>query len=436
MVGVTSCLKKAPKLPPLWMSGGGRVMAKEIVSFLPIVNFTELKDLKFDEIIDVRTPLEYAEDHVEGAINLPVLSNEERAQVGTLYSTDKLQGRKVGAALIAKNISNHILEHFKDKELDYKPLVYCWRGGQRSRSMATILKEIGFSPSLMQGGYKAYRKEICTYLCGAQGSYPEENVLDDIQLIRISGATGSGKTLLLKALEERGEQILDLEFLAKHKGSILGDYPDEGQPAQKGFETLLFNYIQNLKDDRVVWVENEGSKIGSCNVPRRLWEKMCSSPRVHITVDLEDRTNYILKDYDYLIHNPELKLPDLLKKIEKYAGKKTCDKWLKLLEEKNYRDLVLGLIKYYDDSYKVPSGEALDSLAMPSGLLLDPEQLANSQYLTSFIKIGEELIQKNIENKSKEATKTANHDDIEHSDGVKQDTVNETTDNLSKLQVS
>jgi len=386
------------------MPEGSKGTQKEIVYLsLPIVSFTEIQNHTFDEIIDVRTPLEFAEDHVQGAINLPVLNNEQRAEVGTLYSKDTLQGRKVGAALIASNISDHIMNHFKDKSLDYKPLVYCWRGGQRSRSMTTILKEIGFQPSLMQGGYKQYRKHICNYLCieePGEGNGQTKKKLDKIKLIRISGHTGSGKTLLLKALEDRGEQILDLEFFAKHKGSILGDYPDSGQPSQKWFETVLYNYIESLETDKVVWVENEGSKIGSVNVSRRLFEKMCRSPRVHINVSLEDRVDYILKDYDYLIHNKELKLPELLKRIEKYAGKKTCTAWLKHLEEKNYRELVIGLIKYYDASYKTPIGDAMTTLPMPSGLLLDIEKLASSQYIDTFITIGKEYLEKITEETS------------------------------------
>ncbi|XP_023346600.1 uncharacterized protein LOC111715500 isoform X2 [Eurytemora carolleeae] len=264
---------------PAMISMGTKYTAKEVVSILPIVGFTELKKFTFSEIIDVRTPLEFAEDRIRGAINLPVLNNEQRAEVGTLYCSDKLKGRKVGAALISRNISDHILNHFKEKDLNYKPLIYCWRGGQRSRSMAIILKEIGFQPVLLQGGYKAYRQHVCSYLCQEKTEDQPLTNLDKIRLVRISGATGSGKTLLLKALKARGEQILDLEDLAKHKGSILGDYPSENQPSQKGFESDLFNNIEELSPSSVVWIENEGSRVGNVGVSRRLWEKMCKSPR-------------------------------------------------------------------------------------------------------------------------------------------------------------
>ena len=260
--------------------------------------------------------------------------------------------------------------------------------------MATILKEIGFSPSLMQAGYKAYRKHVCTYL-----TYAEEEKtavlgvtnLDRLNLVRISGVTGSGKTLILKALQARGEQILDLEDLAKHKGSILGDYPDEPQPSQKAFETALYNELERLDDSRVVWVENEGSKIGNIGVSRRLWEKMCASPRVHIRVDLEDRADYILRDYKYLLeNNTSLDLPGLLKRLEKYAGAKKHDHWMKLLKEARHRELVLSLMEYYDASYRVPTGTPLSDCVMPPGLLTDWQSLVHSEYISQFITIGQE----------------------------------------------
>jgi len=418
-------LQRAPNLKSM----GTKYTAKEVVSVLPIVNFTNIHKHKFHEIIDVRTPWEYAEDHVQGSINIPVLSNEERAQVGTLYASDKLQGRKVGAALITRNISDHILNHFKDKDLDYSPLVYCWRGGQRSRSMATILKEIGFQPSLMQGGYKAYRKHVCTYLTyeeSEKSAVLGQTNLDRQKWIRISGVTGSGKTLLLKALKERGEQILDLEDLAKHKGSILGDYPDAKQPSQKGFETLLYNEIEQLDASAVVWLENEGSKIGNIGVSRRVWEKMCVSPRVHIKVDLQDRAEYILQDYNYLIENAALDLPGLLKRLEKYAGGKKFAHWIKLLGDKQHKELVLSLMEYYDASYRVPSGTPLRECCMPAGLLLDWEKMVASDYITDFINIGQQHLQTTLET---ETTCDLNNG---HSDAVNSsiDTVNKPVDSV------
>jgi len=404
----------------------GKPFATEVVSILPLVPFTEIKQQKkaFDEIIDVRTPLEFAEDHIEGAINLPVLSNEQRAQVGTQYSNDKLAGRKIGAALIARNISDHILNHFQDKDLEYRPLIYCWRGGQRSRSMATILKEIGFHPTLLQGGYKSYRKHICTHLCSED--FVADSQLDKLKFIRVSGVTGSGKTLLLKALEARGEQILDLEDLAKHKGSILGDYPDESQPSQKYFETKLYNKIETLSSDRVVWLENEGSKIGNIGVSRRVWEKMCQSPRIHIKVALEDRVDYILKDYQYFIERKKAELPSLFQRLEKYAGKKSCAAWTKLHEEGEYRKLVESLIGYYDASYKVPSGPSLSDYNIPSGLLLEPALLAESDLVNSIIALG--LDYHNNHQEAPVAPQPSNGSTADNCGGVSQNDANKSAD--------
>jgi len=378
-------VKRFKRMSSKEMKEAKAINPKEVVSVLPVMPFQDIALGNFDEIIDCRTPLEFQEDHVLGSINLPVLSNEERAEVGTLYCSDKLKGRKVGAAKIARNISDHILDHFKDKDLEYRPLVYCWRGGQRSRSMATILKEIGFQPTLLQAGYKAYRQNITKFLCNGYDESPDD-IIRDLNFIRISGVTGSGKTLLLQALQARGEQILDLEDLAKHKGSILGDYPDEPQPSQKFFETKLFNEIHKLNTGSVIWLENEGSKIGNIGVSRRVWEKMCRSPRVHIKVDLDDRIDYVLKDYKYLIEND--KLPDLLKRLEKYAGNKTYTAWIKLNDEGKYRELVKDLIKYYDSSYKTPTGPALREFNIPPGYLLNESEYTASALLTEFIQTG------------------------------------------------
>jgi len=380
------------------------------VSVLPIVAFGDVKRNDYHEIIDVRTPLEFQEDHVEGAINLPVLSNDERAEVGLLYSKDKMTGRKIGAAKITRNISDHILNHFKDKDMHYKPLVYCWRGGQRSRSMAAVLKEIGFQPSLIQGGYKAYRKHVCSLLLNEDNN--QQTTLDKLHFIRISGHTGSGKTLLLKALEARGEQILDLEDLAKHKGSILGDYPDAAQPSQKWFDTQLYNSIETLNDSSVVWLENEGSKIGNINVSRRMWEKMCKSPRVHMSVDLEDRLNYIMKDYDYLIERKDTVGPALLKRLEKYAGKKTYTNWMKMLERGEHRDLCASLMEYYDASYKVPTGEALREFCVPSGLLMD-EKLPESSFVDEIISFGQHYVE-NLPKEDLQASTNGHTDDLKN----------------------
>jgi len=347
---------------------------------------------QYDEIIDVRTPLEFEEDHMFGAINLPVLSNEQRVQVGTLYHKDRMAGRKLGAALITANISKHILEHFTSKAGNYRPLVYCWRGGQRSRSMALILREIGFQAAIFQGGYKEYRQLVRETVQESE----LRNRIDEFKFILMSGTTGSGKSLILETLEKRGEQMIHLELLARHKGSVLGNYPGEVQPSQKLFESQLFHLLQFQMDpSKVVWLEYESFKIGNITVPKKLSNKMLVSDRVHIEATLDDRVTYILQDYSYICADPEA-LKATLRRLDRLAGKKVVDSWRKLVDEGQFEQLVRNLVvDYYDRCYRIPRGEALEVFHLPGGLILDKIALLNSALVGRLIDLGESHLSQN-----------------------------------------
>lgn len=189
----------------------------------------------FDAVIDVRSPAEFADDHIPGAINLPVLNDDERARVGTIYKQESpFAARKVGAALVSRNIARHLDEHFADKPKEYRPLVYCWRGGQRSGSFAIILSQIGFRATVLGGGYKTYRGQVMDGLREVSGRF-EFRVL--------AGRTGSGKTRVLREMAALGGQVLDLEELAVHRGSLLGSEPGCPQPPQRLFESLLYQRL-------------------------------------------------------------------------------------------------------------------------------------------------------------------------------------------------
>lgn len=190
---------------------------------------------RFSDVIDVRSPAEFADDRIPGAINLPVLDDAERVRVGTIYKqVSPFEARKVGAALVSRNIARHIDDHFVRQGKDYRPLVYCWRGGQRSGSLATVLSQIGFRVTVLQGGYKTYRGEVMDRLRDLPKRF-------DFRIL--AGATGSAKTRVLRALDAAGGQVLDLEDLACHRGSLLGPEPDAPQPAQRLFESLLHHRL-------------------------------------------------------------------------------------------------------------------------------------------------------------------------------------------------
>jgi tRNA 2-selenouridine synthase len=297
----------------------------------------------FDDILDVRSPAEYADDHIPGAISVPVLDDEQRARVGTLYKqSSPFEARKLGAALIARNIASHIERDFIDKPKDWRPLVYCWRGGQRSGAMAHILSQIGWAAGQLQGGYKAYRQRVRTEL----------QILPSRFNFRVlCGPTGSGKSRLLKVLEARGAQVLDLETLANHRGSLLGGLPDSPQPSQKGFETQLWNTLRNLDPQRPVFVEAESRKIGVLSLPDELLHAIRQADCIRLEANLHARTTLLLEDYDHFLNQPQL----LLERLDQLAplhSRQTLTHWRQLAESAEWRQLVTELLEgHYDPAY-------------------------------------------------------------------------------------
>jgi len=247
----------------------------------------------FDMIIDVRSPGEFAEDHLPGAVNLPVLSDAERAQVGTVYvQQSRFTARRFGAAHVARNVAHHLETALADRPGGFKPLVYCWRGGMRSNAMATILSQVGWRTTVLSGGYRTYRREVVARLY--DGELPLEFVLLD-------GQTGVGKTELLGRLAGMGLQTLDLEGLAAHRGSLFGALAGRAQPSQKLFESRLLAALDAVEPGRPVVAEAESSKIGDRMVPPALWTRLAEAPRIELTAERADRAQYIVTTYADLI---------------------------------------------------------------------------------------------------------------------------------------
>jgi tRNA 2-selenouridine synthase len=248
-----------------------------------MANVTQLAE--FDEVVDVRTPREYVEDHVPGAVNRPVLSDDERARVGTMYKqVSAFSGRKLGAALVSRNIGEHVETSFMDKPRAWRPLVYCWRGGQRSAAMVHVLREIGWDAQQLEGGYRAYRRAVTADL----------PLLARRHRFRVvCGLTGSGKTLLLQALHGLGAQVLDLEQLAAHRGSVLGNVPDRPQPAQKMFESGIWSRLRSFDVDRPVFVESESKRIGALQLPDDLALAMRGSECVWVESEMAARVQHL-----------------------------------------------------------------------------------------------------------------------------------------------
>jgi tRNA 2-selenouridine synthase len=259
---------------------------------------TTVDDLAaFDTVIDVRSPSEYALDHIPGAINCPVLDDEERARVGTTYvQVSAFEARKIGGALVARRIADHLEAHFRDQPRQWRPLVYCWRGGMRSGSLVTWMRMVGWDAQQLQGGYKSWRRHVIDRIAALAPQLP---------LRVLCGPTGSAKTRVLGALAAAGEQVLDLEDLAAHRGSVLGALPGIEQPSQKAFETRIAHAIGALDLSRPVWVEAESRRIGRLNLPEPLLLRLRASPVVEIAASREARLAYLLRDYAWFADDPE-----------------------------------------------------------------------------------------------------------------------------------
>jgi len=298
----------------------------------------------FDSLLDARSPAEYAEDHIPGAESFPVLSNEERARVGTIYKQESpFTAKKIGAALVARNIADHIERSFRSKEKGWKPLVYCWRGGKRSGAFAHILREIGWDAKTLEGGYKAYRRHVVDRLAEIPASF---------QFRVVHGVTGSGKSRLLGALRQAGAQVLDLEDLAAHRGSVLGNLPERPQPSQKMFESVLLQELNLLNSERIVFVEGESRKIGQLQVPAALIERMRESECVLLDTAADARVAMLLDEYRHFFADPAA-LGFQLDCLVGLHGREKVDEWKALAAAGAWPALVQRLLaEHYDPAYQ------------------------------------------------------------------------------------
>lgn len=309
---------------------------------LTLTATTTLADASFDAVIDVRSPSEFAEDHMPGAVSMPVLSDAERAEVGTIYTQNSpFAARKIGAALVARNAARHIEERLMAHDGGWRPLVYCWRGGQRSGSFASILQQIGWRADTVVGGYQSWRRLVVNRL------YEQELPL---RILRLDGYTGTAKTALLAEVARLGGQVIDLEGLARHRGSILGDIDGE-QPAQKGFETSLVCALDGLDSSRPVLLEAESARIGDLRVPPALWVAMRAAPRIVIDAPIPARAAFLAEIYADLAADTSA-LAERLNGLRAHAGHAVVDAWLDMLHEGRLCDLSQSLIeRHYDPAY-------------------------------------------------------------------------------------
>jgi tRNA 2-selenouridine synthase len=298
----------------------------------------------FDAIIDARTPSEYALDHIPGAVSAPVLDDAQRAEVGTLYKqVSPFEAKKLGGALVAHNVARHIETLFKGRDRGWKPLIYCWRGGKRSGAMAHILREIGWDARTLEGGYRAYRRWVVEQLATLPG---------EIDYLVVHGPTGSGKSRFLGALRKAGAQVLDLEGLALHRGSVLGGLPDAPQPSQKWFESQLLAELEKFDRARPVFVEGESKKIGEIQVPEALMARMRASRCITLDTELATRVTLLLDEYRHFLDD-RAALEAQLDCLVALHGRERIDEWKALAAAGQWREFVERLlVQHYDPAYR------------------------------------------------------------------------------------
>ena len=306
----------------------------------------------FDNIVDARSESEFAEDRLPGALNWPSLDDAQRHAIGTLYKqVSPFEARKRGAALVAHNIANHVESHVLEHSREWKPLVYCWRGGQRSGALATVLDQIGFAVHVLEGGYREFRRAVVAEL---------ETLPATLVLRVVCGRTGSGKSRLLAALDAAGAQVLDLEALACHRGSVLGPLPGVPQPSQKAFETLLWRALRGFDTARPVFIEGESHTIGRLRVPERLLERLRAAPCVHLEMPVAARVDLLLQDYAHFVLDAE----------------SLCER-LQALRELRGAAVVEGLLAlHYDPIYTRSMQRNFSGFAQAEDLLLPDGQPA------------------------------------------------------------
>jgi len=297
----------------------------------------------FDAVIDVRSPAEYLLDRLPGALNWPVLNDEERARVGTEYvQVSPFTARVTGAALVARNIAAHIEGQLPGKARGWKPLVYCWRGGQRSGALASVLDAIGFTVHVLDGGYQAFRAQVRQDLETAPAHF-------DWRVL--CGRTGSAKSRLLTALAAQGAQVVDLEALACHRGSVLGPLPGQPQPSQKAFDTALWHALRGLDAARPVFVEGESRTVGRLRVPERLIDALRAAPVVQVRMPLEARVAFLLDDYAHLVGDVEAFCTQL-QALRELRGAAVVKRWQELARAGDTAVVRELLEQHYDPFYE------------------------------------------------------------------------------------
>jgi len=335
---------------------------------LETIKASELDGATFSEIIDVRSPSEFAEDHLPGAANLPVLDDAERAEIGTIYKQESpFLARRLGAAIIARHAAEYLEGILADRQRDYQPLIYCWRGGMRSHGLATILSAVGWRTRLLEGGYKAFRSHLIK-------AFAEHLTQNEFKFAILGGLTGSGKTRILTKMQELGHQVIDLEGLAEHRGSALGESTSTVQPSQKRFENLLWQELRKLDPTRPIFLESESSRIGNLQIPAALWKHMGTTPSIEVLIPRELRAEYLQQHYDHFVRDPGL-LREKLQKLRHLHGATQLQSWDDQISAGDWQGFTESILEvHYDPAYT----RSREKLFRPQAATIESQDISDT----------------------------------------------------------
>ncbi|QDT11080.1 tRNA 2-selenouridine(34) synthase MnmH [Planctomycetes bacterium K23_9] len=314
-------------------------------------------------IVDVRSPGEFARGHIPSAQNVPLFDDAERAEIGTIYKQVGTEPAIARGRQLAGVKVDQLVDAVRSIVPDDELFVHCWRGGMRSEGFADLLQQHGFRPQLIRGGYKAYRHAV-------HAGFAEPK-----RIVILSGQSGSGKTHLLKLLRDEGEQVIDLEDLAGHRGSVFGGIGLPPQPTVEHFENLLFDQWRDLDPDRPIWIEGESRSIGRVYIPAPFWDQMMAAPVVFVEVPCEQRVQFLVQEYGDL---PADELATAIGRIRKRLGGLRLAAALEALDNNDVAMFANLALQYYDKAYSSSQGKFPRQIAVnvPMKCAGDPESIA------------------------------------------------------------
>lgn len=348
--------------------------AMEPMSAQPIQASQFLQLAQEQVVIDVRSPSEFAQGHIPGAVNLPLFDDDERAEVGKLY---KNSGRDAavlrGLKFAGQKMADLVIQATTATNGKKDVLVHCWRGGMRSQSVGWLLATAGMKPVVLEGGYKSFR------------THANHFFERDWQLRVVSGLTGAGKTRVLKMLEAAGEQVLDLEGIANHRGSAFGGIGQQLQPTTEQFSNYLFEKLGTFDSEKIIWIEDEGHNVGSVVVPAPIYQRLRHSPGIEFETTTEIRIQNLLEDYGDL--QPS-ELSVAVERIRKRLGGQHADAAKAAIESGDIRGAIELVLGYYDKFY-TKSTDNMPRGKMPKIKMAD---LSESEIVRRAIQESEQMV--------------------------------------------